>query len=270
MKTIIFSKDRPAQLHLLLESIQRNDPNHLYDPIEVIYTASNADFRRGYVVVAGRFRNVTFVHESNFRLQTIDAVSTAGEFVVFMVDDMILYRKIEFAEKAIQELFEGFPLACFSMRLGRNTTHMYQYGIETPLPKFISKVGEFLVWHRHAQATVENFSYVGSVDAHIFRTPLIEEILRNCTFNNPNELEVSLVRASSAFPPIMACCEQSLMVNSPINRVQDAFKNRFGVVYFMSAEGLNEQYLRGRLLDLDSIRFDEIAGCHQELDVKFR
>ena len=43
---IILSKDRASQLHLLLESIQRNSGN-LFD-IRVIYEASNAVFERGY------------------------------------------------------------------------------------------------------------------------------------------------------------------------------------------------------------------------------
>ena len=59
---IILSKDRASQLHLLLESIQRNSSN-LFD-IRVIYEASNAVFERGY-----QKTKQEFYHKDRYGLQ---------------------------------------------------------------------------------------------------------------------------------------------------------------------------------------------------------
>ena len=47
ISTIIFSKDRPAQLDLLLSSLEQNG-NHLFDWSFVLYTYSDKEYQAGY------------------------------------------------------------------------------------------------------------------------------------------------------------------------------------------------------------------------------
>ena len=44
---IIFSKNRASQLHLLLESVEKNS-NSLFDVIKVVYLFTNKDYESGY------------------------------------------------------------------------------------------------------------------------------------------------------------------------------------------------------------------------------
>ena len=56
INAIIFSKDRAAQLRLLIYSIQKNAP-HVFN-LNVIYTSSNEEFNKGYEKVKEEFSSL--------------------------------------------------------------------------------------------------------------------------------------------------------------------------------------------------------------------
>ena len=69
---------------------------------------------------------------------------------------------------------------------------------------------------------------------------------------------------------ILSSYEHSKLVNSPINIVQETFKNISGNKYSYSSEDLNEMYLDGVLFDFNKMNFNEISSPHQEIQPIFK
>lgn len=92
---LIFSKDRAAQLDLLLSSVELYAPN-LYSTITVIYMASGAEYLRGY----DRCRDLQWLHhrllhwwkQGDFDVDVRSWLDHMGPFVSFLVDDDVFYR----------------------------------------------------------------------------------------------------------------------------------------------------------------------------------
>jgi hypothetical protein len=274
VRTIIFSKDRAAQLHLLLESLRENDPQPLFDDIHVIYLTTNSKFEDGYQRTKSFFTYVHFHPQTNFKTDVMKLLHTCkSDLCAFFVDDIIVYRRIRFFENDVANLLcktHSMSLACVSLRLGANTTILYQHNRQMRLPEF-QEVGSFLLWNRHTAAPNENFNYPLSVDGHIFRTADIKHWGSMIYYDNPNEFEANLhLEWANHTPPLMACPPLSIVVNSPINRVQDQYRNKFGTIFSFSQEGLNDKYLEGNMIDINSIDRNTVIGSHQELEVSFR
>jgi hypothetical protein len=79
---IIFSKNRACQLHLLLESIEKNS-NNIFDAIFIIFTYTNKDYFEGYNKLILRFPNVSFIVEDDFYNNTMDRVNVEFEYTTF-------------------------------------------------------------------------------------------------------------------------------------------------------------------------------------------
>jgi hypothetical protein len=108
-----------------------------------------------------------------------------------------------------------------------------------------------------------DYGYPMSLDGHIFRTADILPLLETLDYHDPNSLEAALAR-HPINRPMMMCFDKSVIVNNPINRVQDTIKNRHGDI---SAEWLNEQFLAGKRIDLTPFIGIEPKACHMELPI---
>ena len=71
-------------------------------------------------------------------------------------------------------------------------------------------------------------------------------------------------------PNDMGCFENSCIINTPVNRVQETFKNSAGVFFQQDAKSLNDSFIQGKRLDLDSMDFSTIIGTHQEIKLKWK
>ncbi len=92
---LVFSKDRPAQLDLLLRSVRRH-ARHLYRTVAVLVAVpSTLDLARGYVICAGDHPGVTFrlEHELPFEDEVHAWLDGAGVIVSFLVDDDVFYSR---------------------------------------------------------------------------------------------------------------------------------------------------------------------------------
>ena len=84
MNTLIFSKNRPAQLELCLRSHQK-----FWDkPIKVIYKSTEACFDEGYEKLKKMYPKVEFERETDFKHQTIEALQ--APYSVFFCDDDVM------------------------------------------------------------------------------------------------------------------------------------------------------------------------------------
>ena len=276
ISTIIFSRDRANQLSLLLDSISKNGSN-LFD-MTIIYNASSDAFQDGYNILQDQYEEIVWVKQqsppSDFREISLQAIKNSGEYICFFVDDNILYRKIETTLESIDAMFKYFDtqqkqLLCLSLRLGSNTSVQNEYkNKECPFPQNIMAVDNlYAVWDWTMLPKHTNFAYPFSVDGHVYRRDQVLEMV-TYDFDTPNGLEGS-GKFDVSLPNLMACFDDSALVNSPINIVGSS-ENEAGNKYGRALEELNDLFLSGHAIDLDSMDFSEVRGCHQEIQYQFK
>ena len=278
ISAIVFSKDRAMQLRLLLESLQLNF-SEIKD-VHVLYTYSDDLFRHGYEKLKSEFSSVQFVRQSdNFYLDILNLISRSDKYVCFFTDDDIIYRTVPESISLLDQIF-NMPVSCFSLRLGYNTTIRESEGksFQDALPSQTIELSQNLIgWNRTSLPTGGYWSYPLSVDGHIFEKQTMWNFVNeiSCLFEHdccsgkikqrPNFFESMLQRFYFELPPLMTCFTESVVVNSPNNRVQNDFQNVSGSQFSFSQEDLNNKYLEGYIIDLSAINFSNIQCPHQEL-----
>jgi hypothetical protein len=252
--------------------MRQNLPN--FRNIFVLYHATTPEFEKGYDLVHERFPEFdTIIYpQSNFQFDTMDFIKRAGDYVCFFVDDNIIYRKCELDYNLVDSIFEAVPeLTCFTLRLGKNVTIQDQYNnVLSNFPENIM-IGNFngtniLLWSWKSITSWGIFNYSFSVDGHIYKTkdliPLIDY-----EFDNPNGFEGRFKQYT--FPTCaMACFEQSVLVNTPINIVGSS-NNNSGWWHGHTLEELNQKYLDNHQISLNSIMERDVFACHQEIEIEF-
>jgi len=278
INAIIYSKDRAPQLRLLLESIKLNAPGVFN--INILYKSSTQEFEKGYykLMMEGaenNMPNISWLPESGSSLRSFKELNSGlisrdyhpekYEFTCFFTDDDIIYQPIN-EQEIIDCLNSDDDVFCFSLRLGKNITVCYTQNsgnVLIPLEETDSIVK--WDWSVHYM----DFGYPLSVDGHIFRTEDIQTLSNKVPYVNPNTFEAALQIFDNFPKNKMAAFLNSKLVNTPANIVQNVFPNRKGEKYGFSVEELNKKYLSDEVIDYSAIDFNDIKGCHQELNFEF-
>lgn len=262
---IIFSKDRACQCDLTLTSLFKNGEN-LGDNISVLYTGSDQSYFDGYNKLIKKWNgNVNFIKQSNFKDNLISLVSTTlFPFNCFFTDDDIVYRYVQDIDTALSVL-DNNQVCAFSLRIGNNTI-IQDYHRNVPLPQpEITHYDNIHMWKWRLALPNTNYSYPLSVDGHILKTEDISRLLNKFDYDNPNSFEGRIQQFNNELSPLMASFNQSVIVNTPINRVQDAYTNLAGVKYGVDSKTLNDLWLQDYSINLEDIDFSNIYCSHQEL-----
>ena len=263
INAIIFSKDRASQLYLLLQSINKNAPD-IFN-LNVIYTYSNAEYELGYKQLNEMIQgSVNFVKEENFKQDVIGLMSLDYPYTTFFTDDDVIFQalSLDVIEKSLQDQ----EVFCFSTRLGINTTFCYTMSQPNKLV-ITSETDETIKFDW--QKSYMDYGYPLSVDGHIFRTKEILKLTKPIGFSNPNTYE-SALQAYETFPrPMMESYKHSKLVGVPVNVVQNVFPNKQGEKFGITAKELNDKFLKFEYVDLETMDFSNVVGCHQEIEYKF-
>lgn len=272
--SIIFSKDRPAQLDLCLNSIKKNFPDSKHNI--VIYNNSQ-DFADSYRTVQKEHSDVLFWPQgpSLFK-DTYAAIASAKyDHVCFFTDDDICFAEVP--SIPYEAIFTESYVTCVSLRLGLNICQRSHEGDVSS-----DKVGEHYIngdiisWPRTSYLYGSYWSYSLSVDGHIFRkedmTNMIDELCylesRYKWGHTPNVLESELQRFWTTSPNFMIAPKSSVVVNSPNNRVQESHpENRAGDSHAADSYFLLGKYLSGQRIKLEYLNFDNIKCPHTEIDL---
>ena len=243
INTIIFSKDRPMQLHLLLESILLNFNVEDYK-LNILYKASNDEYNRGYNMIRDLYPQFTYKKEESFKTDLLSLFNDS-KYTVFFTDDDIIYKSFKLNNDELHNIFMLTEANCFSLRLGLNTvncytmqrlnklnnynTHNFYYDVDLIEPVISWKVAD----------GTNDYTYPMSLDGHIFKTEYIKNLCEILEYSNPNLFEAFLSNFTKP-DMITSSYKHSKLVNSPINRVQETFQNLSGMKYRYSVEDLNE------------------------------
>ena len=84
----------------------------------------------------------------------------------------------------------------------------------------------------------------------------------------PNCLEEKMQRFWTISPNVIVCPKQSVVVNSPNNRVSETHQeNKSGEEYNYTPEQTLDVYRQGKRIDIDLLDFSSIRCPHQEIDI---
>lgn len=260
LSVVIFSKDRPCQLDLLLGSIEQHVPRDLRMHWSIIYRWSHPSYQHGYSLVQEDYPWARWVPEEDFRTDLLAIVKQPTTGLMFFVDDDVLLTSFALDQAAVRVFFADDSMACLSLRMHPRVSWCHPKHIHTPPP--VLQPGYRWRW----QGMLGDWGYPMSLDGHLFRSDDLLPLLAQLPFHNPNSLEAAL--AGAPIPkPWMACYPFPRVVNIPCNRVQNSALNRH--MGYDPAE-MNERYLAGERLDRCAmVRAHRGTGPHEEIEPVF-
>lgn len=262
---IVFSRDRPLQLHALLGSYFDQVRSPL--PLHVLYTGSTPRYRAAYAAIRNSTpaAQVAFIEQQDFHGDLLALLGALRAGVVFfLVDDIVFIAPTDLGEFARCDPFQYVP----SLRLGAQLTYCYAHDRPLPLPPFLEggPGGSALRTWRWSEGILD-WGYPLSVDGHFFSVAECRFMASRCLFRAPNSFEAALQGFHSQFTQRLgACCETSRIVNIPANRVQGEIANR-------SAPGTAKEYLvsweAGLAIDRRPLYGIRPVSVHQEIPLTF-
>jgi hypothetical protein len=292
VKVILFSKDRPFQLHATLNSLYENCTDMEGVSIAILYRASSARFEQAYQELRHHdFPSTTlsWIKEQEFKQDLLGILRgpvpamnwnrrfggikrgrswhAANDFVLFLVDDTIFVRPFSLAWMI--HFLCAFPKAlAFSLRLGRNTKSCYSKNCLQRLPEFHPIDNECLLFRWVGQEG--DFGYPLELSSSLYRVQDIIPFLMRLPYANPNRLEQRLSIFSRFFTlskPDLLCFDRSVAFCAPINKVQSILDNRAGDQVQYSSESLNDMFLQGVRIDVDQLHDFVPNAAHQEIEL---
>lgn len=290
IQTIIFSKDRPLQLHATLASFALHAKEAAASPIAIIYCASSEAYDLGYRALAEEMASVLsiqWIEESNFKADLLGVIQQdkprrrwrrlvsrllgrrpglLSEHLLFLVDDNIFIRPFSLPEMAAALSSDPQAIA-FSLRVGTNTTSCYSMQCDQPLPAF-ENVASGLRFSWPGQ--VGDFGYPLEVSSSVYRSRDLIPLLRRLPYSNPNRLEQGLAAASALYSrslPKLLCFNLSVAFCAPINKVQSIVDNRSGGEPSYSSEALQSLFSDGFRVDVQALRDFVPVAAHQEIEL---
>lgn len=259
-----FSKNRPCQLHALLESIQQNvncGPNEAHTTIVYKF---DPEYEFCYWLVESRLgekKTTKWVRETNLREDIIQAVEDSKcEFIAFSTDDNIVYRKLPCKIPSFSDN------ETFSLRLGFNTIVQNHHTgeLQAPLEKYFVQ-GNVVRWNALLHHPFSNYGYPFSLDLHIYKKSQILELIKRFEWKNSNELEGGLCRYRNEML-FISSFDKSVAVNIPLNNMS----NMTQTSNTHTIEDLLQKYKENYVIDISKIDAQSIKGCHQDVPLTFR
>ena len=257
----IFSRNRPLQLHALIQSL------HSVRPLRDIIVLYKYDekFLAALEEVKTLHPKINFIEDDNFKEQVVSFLEGAGKYSMFLVDDIVFRRPVESA--LYEEILDNNPqFLTFSLRMGLHLFRCYPTNTWQPLPNGSVQNNYFLWQWRSSQG---DWNYPFSVDGNVFRSKQILSWVRHLNFTAPNSFEEAMcsIPATFALPEMAICNAESSLFNNPLNRVQHTHHNRSGKI---TAESLLEKWDEGLEIDIDKLRRHIPNGAHYVVDLSYR
>lgn len=258
---LIFSRNRPLQLHALLRSLVGNFVN--YRRLAVLYSY-DAPYVSALDELREHFPVCAFLKENDFRSDVLDFVKGSDGCVMFMVDDMVVRRRLDLS-MASSLLETNIFLLAVSLRLGLHLNSCYMLRSVQPIPDGQVKANLFFWKWRGAPL---DWGYPLSLDAHIFRSSDFYSWSSQLSFAKPNSLEAvlqSLLHSNPSLAQYCCCFAESCAFNLPLNKVQYEYPtNRSGD---LSTATLLDYWNSGFEVDLKPLESMVPLSVHHPVDL---
>ena len=262
------SKDRAAQLDLLLRSLLKNADN-IFVPY-VMYTFSNDRYKDGYSKVIEKHSNwVNFIKETNAEEHFYGFLRSNTGQVGLFTDDCIFYRPANFTESDIFNFLSYKYVWGFHARLGLNITIVdYIKNTKCPQPNFIYQDANFLCWdYRFYDKFQSYFAFPTPFDGSFYNSVDLLNLANNGSFGRILFWErmicqngrQELMNKNLVVSPTTSC-----VIAQQVNSSHE-FGHYTNHSFNASLELLNNNFLNGNVIDLDSMDFTNVNSAHGEL-----
>jgi len=259
LNCIIFSKDRPMQLDLLLESILLNFDVEDYK-LNILYKPSNDYFQKGYDLLIKKYPKFNFKKEESLK-QDLISLFEDSNYTTFLTDNDIIYNSFKLNNDELHNIFMLTEANCFSLSLGLNTvnsyttkklnklnnynTHNFYYDIDLIEPVICWKLSD----------STNDYSQLISLNGHIFKTEYIKELCELLEYSNLTLFKVFLSNFIRHDMTISSYKNSKLVKN---------------IIKTYTNEDLNEMYIDGTVMNFNKFNFTEINGPLQEIKPIFK
>ncbi len=275
---IAFSYDRPLQLYAFLESCARNITD--IASMTVIYRTSGERFDRAYERIKEDFDGPTFGHwvmlkqesspEKSFEFLVKHALGAGtSPYIMFAVDDIIVKNRADLA--VCTRTLKKTAAYGFYLRLAPYLHYCYTLDKPQPLPPLVSigtSITDASILSWSFKDGMYDWAYPHTVDMTIYAKVTVVPTIASLTFNNPNELEGRWHRLSGSVMNRRGLCfDTSVVINIPVNRVQNTYCNRHMDTW--STEHLLELFERDFKLDIASLYGIRNESCHSAYNITF-
>ena len=243
---VIFTKNRPLQLYSLLESLDKNTDFRDSSRASVIYKYEN-QYLAEIPEIQEKFPFIRFVKQEDFKSDVLSCIDGRNKFCTFFVDDIVVKSKTSFSD-ICNILSLNSPILTLSLRMGLQLNFCYPTRSPQQIPNGIVQNGLFAWDWRSGEG---DWGYPFSVDGHVFRKSEIMRCITEAQFSNPNQFEDRMQSLKMMnLPTNCACFVSSKIVNLPLNRVQNEYKNRSEEE---TPESLLEIWKSGKKIKISSI-----------------
>ncbi len=244
---IVFSKDRPLQLHAYLESLFFwSKIKQQY--VTVLFKESKA---QPYEGVLSSFPGVNWITERYFLQDVLNSISPNRPFTLFGCDDVVFVHSFDINE-CVSLLSRHEEVLGVSLRLGLNIR---------PRPRRMKCLASgMMYWKWNERGMPLHWNYPMELDGTVYRTnDVLQELegLSPTEIMNPNFLETILAqKAADKHLPrrdAMACFKKACCTVITVNRVQDTHPNSFDQKSDYTVEELFRKYQEGYRIDFRKI-----------------
>lgn len=283
---IIFSFNRAMQLETLLRSIHQYWGSTPHE-VSVLYNTTKDAYQKGYEMLAAEYDSVKFIKESsrpqryhladylhpynwlklikyphvrsqksNFRdLLNESLRHSECDYTMFLTDDSAFFADVCLTKEHLAFINENPSQNQISLRLGTNN-------IQKPKSIKLAEDGT-LQWRFSEYRNARSWGYTFSVDAHIYSSAVISNLLKKIIFCNPTTLEAHINDYTSKKKLLdrgMAY-ESPVIFSFPINMVQQIANNEsLGI----SEALLNRYFLEGFKLEYEEPRIKTLFQVYPD------
>lgn len=245
---VIFSKDRPAQLELLLRSLHVAWQDPKSAKVSVLYR-STAMYQAAYQDLARQFSRWHFVDESvsgSFKAGLLRVLEPATPVFIFLVDDQVFLRPFKLSLIVQRFAQAGQACATISLRLHPGVDYSYCFRTHSPAQTLEN---ETLKTFWAEEPNNSDWAVVMSLDGNLYRREDILPILQDTDYSNPCFLEHRMVHGTPfGDKSYFLCQREPVIVTVPLNQTQDTHHHRHGEL--MDLASLNQAYLNGARIAL--------------------
>lgn len=264
---LVFSKDRPAQLELLLRSIEENFKD--LDNVHILYKHTSNDFKLGYDKVMSLHPNkmFQFIEESEFVSSVCTIVRKFNHpYVLVLVDDEVVIRDYSIISSL------SFPFNAdyhgISLRLHPKITHTYTTNTPTST-SFVNHESkpDLLCWEWRDKSFLCEFGYIGNINSCVYNTTYFKNCLSFLDYKNVNSLEEAMFHASANYGRYLSCFSTAKTISIANNKTQTEIPtNKCSSKEENTLENLNKKFLDGYRISTSNIYNYESNMATIELD----
>jgi hypothetical protein len=269
---VIFSKDRPAQLELLLRSWSEQAPEWPQFAVSVLYKSTDPGFDRGYDVVRRAFPSVFFQPEDaarTFKEHVLALIEREErELFHFLADELVFIREYRTTDEPFQLLRRRPDIAAVALRMSPHIDFAQPLNLPTPPPPLrdnVWSVKQRPRWVERLTRLAGVHSARGdwrlqiNVDGNVLRYPQLRSYFRTLPeIRNLNHLETVLLQRPLP-QPYLVCYPESRLINLALNRVDPHSTYPFGG---HTAGDFNRRFLAGERLSYQNLVGLRHNACH--------